>query len=246
MPVPPVAFPSHRVNNDGVSATPPDPFDPDRPGPPWVHPDHASPEGIVGVGGELDTPTLLAAYTAGVFPWFNPGDPVIWWSPDPRGIIPLDTFHVPHRLAATLRQGKFRVTFDTAFTDVMQRCGENRPEGTWVTDEMIAGYTELHRAGYAHSVEVWSGEELVGGVYGVAVGGLFAGESMFHRERDASKVALVSLLTHLRERGFVLFDTQIVNTHTEQFGAVDVRRKEYLKRLKRAVKVEARFGERLA
>ena len=225
-----------------MSAPPPDPFDPHRPGPPWVHPEHATPEGIVGVGGELDPPTLLAAYSAGVFPWFNPGDPVIWWSPDPRGVIPLDTFHVPRRLAATVRQGKFRVAFDTVFADVIRRCGEDRPEGTWVTDEMIAGYTALHRAGHAHSAEAWSGGELVGGVYGVAVGGLFAGESMFHRARDASKVALVALLTRLRARGFVLFDTQIVNPHTEQFGAVNVRRREYLKRLARALPVKATFG----
>ena len=209
---------------------------------PWVHPDHATPEGIVGVGGELDPPTLLAAYSSGVFPWFNPGDPIIWWSPDPRGVIPLDTFHVPRRLAATVRQGKFRVTFDTQFAEVIRRCGENRPEGTWVTDEMIAAYTTLHRAGHAHSVEAWSGDELAGGVYGVSVGGLFAGESMFHHQRDASKVALVALLTRLRERGYVLFDTQIVNPHTEQFGAVDIPRREYLRRLRRAVQVEATFG----
>ena len=211
---------------------------PDRP---WVPPEHATPEGIVGVGGDLRPDTLLKAYADGVFPWFNAGDPVIWWSPDPRGIIPLDTFHVPRRLAATVRRGRFRVTFDERFSEVIRRCGENRPEGTWVTDEMVAAYTALHRRGHAHSAEAWMGDELVGGVYGVSVGGLFAGESMFHRERDASKVALVALLMRLRERGFVLFDTQIVNAHTAQFGATDVPRSEYLRRLEVAVKVDVRF-----
>jgi leucyl/phenylalanyl-tRNA--protein transferase len=124
----------------------------------------------------------------------------------------------------------------------MRACGENRTDGTWVTGEMVAAYTELHRLGHAHSVEAWLGEELVGGVYGVSVGGLFAGESMFHRVRDASKVALVALLTRLRDRGFVLFDTQIVNEHTAQFGAVDISRAEYLRRLAVAVRAEVTFG----
>ncbi|MCU0704452.1 MAG: leucyl/phenylalanyl-tRNA--protein transferase [Fimbriiglobus sp.] len=210
---------------------------------PWMPPEFATPEGIVGVGGELTPNTLLHAYRAGVFPWFNPDDPVIWWSPDPRGIIPLDRFHVPRRLAATIRQNRFRVTVNTRFAEVMRACAENRLEGTWVTDEMVEGYTQLHTLGHAHSLEVWHGDELAGGVYGVSVGGLFAGESMFHRVRDASKVALVALLTRLRDRGFVLFDTQIVNDHTAQFGAHDIPRAEYLRRLRMAVTVEAHFGD---
>jgi leucyl/phenylalanyl-tRNA--protein transferase len=223
-----------------------DPFDdfpllaPDRP---WVPPPFATPEGIVGVGGTLDTDTLLNAYSAGVFPWFNPGDPVIWWSPDPRGVIPLHAFHVPRRLAATIRQNRFRLTTNTRFADVMRACAEHRTDGTWVTDEMVDAYTELHRRGHAHSLEVWHGDDLAGGVYGVSVGGLFAGESMFHRVRDASKVALVALLTRLRDRGFVLFDTQIVNDHTAQFGATDIPRDEYLRRLRAAVQVNPTFGE---
>jgi leucyl/phenylalanyl-tRNA--protein transferase len=202
---------------------------------PWVPPEYATPEGIVGVGGEMTPATLLKAYTAGVFPWFNEGDPVIWWSPDPRAIIPLDRVHIPRRLAATIRQNRFRITTDTRFDDVIRACGENRADGTWVTDEMIAAYTALHRQGHAHSLEAWLGDELVGGVYGVAVGGLFAGESMFHRVRDASKVALVALLTRLRDRGYELFDTQIINDHTAQFGAVEISRAAYLRRLRSAV-----------
>jgi leucyl/phenylalanyl-tRNA--protein transferase len=226
---------------DGVT----DPLDPfadlpaDRP---WVPPEYATPEGIVGVGGELAPDVLLNAYRAGVFPWFNAGDPVIWWSPDPRGVIPLDGFHVPRRLAATIRQNKFRVTVNTRFAEVMRACAADRPEGTWVTDEMVAAYTLLHQLGHAHSLEVWRGDDLAGGIYGVSAGGLFAGESMFHRVRDASKVALVALLTRLRDRGFVLFDTQIVNDHTAQFGAVDVSRAEYLRRLRRAVAADVTFG----
>lgn len=226
---------------DGVN-DPLDPFAALPPDRPWVPPEYATPEGIVGVGGELAPDVLLNAYRAGVFPWFNEGDPVIWWSPDPRGIIPLDRFHVPRRLAATIRQNKFRVTVNTRFAEVMRACADDRPEGTWVTDEMVTAYTLLHKFGHAHSLEVWQGDELAGGIYGVSAGGLFAGESMFHRVRDASKVALVALLTRLRDRGYVLFDTQIVNDHTAQFGAVDVSRAEYLRRLRRAVAVDVTFG----
>ena len=209
---------------------------------PWVLPEFATPEGIVGVGGDLRPGPLVEAYTNGIFPWFNPGDPIIWWSPDPRAIIDLQNFHVPRRLAATIKQQKFRVTVDTQFRAVMEGCAADREEGTWVTVEMIDAYTALHERGQAHSLEVWIGEQLVGGIYGVAIGGFFAGESMFHRARDASKVALVILLTHLRDRGFELFDTQIINDHTAQFGAVEIPRAEYLLRLAKAVGKPVGFG----
>ena len=185
---------------------------------------------------------MVEAYTNGIFPWFNPGDPIIWWSPDPRAIIDLQNFHVPRRLAATIKQQKFRVTVDTQFRAVMEGCAADREEGTWVTVEMIDAYTALHERGQAHSLEVWIGEQLVGGIYGVAIGGFFAGESMFHRARDASKVALVNLLTHLRDRGFELFDTQIINDHTAQFGAVEIPRAVYLLRLAKAVGKPVGFG----
>ena len=209
---------------------------------PWVLPEFATPEGIVGVGGDLRPGSLLEAYAHGIFPWFNPGDPIIWWSPDPRAIFDLRDFHVPRRLAATIKQNKFRVTADTRFRAVMEGCAAEREEGTWVTGEMIEAYTELHERGHAHSLEVWLGDDLVGGIYGIALGGFFAGESMFHRVRDASKVALVSLLTRLRDRGFELFDTQILNDHTEQFGAFEIPRAEYLRRLATAVRKPAEFG----
>ena len=209
---------------------------------PWVLPEFSTPEGIVGVGGDLRPGSLLEAYAHGIFPWFNPGDPIIWWSPDPRAIFDLRDFHVPRRLAATIKQNKFRVTTDMRFRAVMEGCAADREEGTWVTAEMIDAYTELHERGHAHSLEVWLGDDLVGGIYGVALGGFFAGESMFHRVRDASKVALVSLLTRLRDRGFELFDTQILNDHTEQFGAFEIPRAEYLRRLANAVRKPAEFG----
>jgi len=209
---------------------------------PWVLPEFSTPEGIVGVGGDLRPGSLLEAYAHGIFPWFNPGDPIIWWSPDPRAIFDLRDFHVPRRLAATIKQNKFRVTTDMRFRAVMEGCAADREEGTWVTAEMIDAYTELHERGRAHSLEVWLGDDLVGGIYGVALGGFFAGESMFHRVRDASKVALVSLLTRLRDRGFELFDTQILNDHTGQFGAFEIPRAEYLRRLANAVRKPAEFG----
>lgn len=209
-------------------------------GEPWIDPADAEPEGLVGVGGALTPELLLRAYRAGVFPWFNPGDPVLWWSPDPRAVIELDGLHVSRRLARTIRSGTFRTTVNRAFEAVMRGCGENRAEGTWVTPEMIAGYTALHRAGHAHSVDVWAAdatgrEVLAGGIYGVAVGGLFAGESMFHRVTDASKVALVTLVEHLKARGYSLFDVQMTTEHTERMGARNIPRAEYLARLRAAV-----------
>ncbi len=204
---------------------------------PWVLPEFATPEGIVGVGGDLQPEHLIEAYTAGIFPWYNPGDPIIWWSPDPRAVFDLHDFHVPRRLAATIKQKKFRITVNQQFRAVMEGCAAERVEGTWITIEMIESYTKLHQSGRAHSLEVWLGEDLVGGIYGVSIGGFFAGESMFHRVRDASKVALISLLTLLRDRGFALFDTQIINDHTEQFGAIEIPRTDYLQRLAQAVRL---------
>lgn len=203
---------------------------------PWIPPELADPEGLVGVGSDLRPETLLLAYADGVFPWFNQADPVLWWSPDPRAVIELDGLHVPRRLARTIRQGKFHVTVDKCFEEVMRACGENRPEGTWVTDEMVRAYTALHRLGYAHSVETWVGDELAGGTYGVAIGGLFAAESMFFRVTDGSKVALVALVERLRERGYELLDVQMTTDHTERLGAVEIPRRDYLRRLRAAVR----------
>lgn len=195
--------------------------------------------GLVAVGGDLSVPRLLLAYRSGLFPWT--ADPVTWWSPDPRGIIELEGFHVPRSLARTLRKGGFEVTFNRAFREVITACAKTRRPGGWISPEFIAAYTALHEAGHAHSVECWRAGELAGGVYGVAVGGLFAGESMFHRADDASKVALFHLVGRLRERGFVLFDTQVVTPVTRQLGATEISRAKYLRRLEAAARVPAMF-----
>jgi leucyl/phenylalanyl-tRNA---protein transferase len=197
--------------------------------------------GLVAVGGDLRPERLLAAYRQGIFPWYNEGDPICWWSPDPRAIFELDGLRVSRRLARTLRSERFGVTFDRAFNEVLRGCADRPGEGTWITPEMSAAYQELHRLGHAHSVEVWQGEVLAGGLYGVAVGGLFAGESMFTRVRDASKVALVFLVQRLRERGFRLFDIQLLTEHTARLGAIEIPRAEYLRRLAEALRCEATF-----
>lgn len=202
---------------------------------PWQPPETGPGNVPLGIGGTLDSKTLLRAYSEGVFPWYSEGDPVLWWSPDPRGIFELDLFHVPRRLARTIRSGKFTTTVNTAFFDVMRECGEERDGGTWITDDMLSAYTQLHRKGHAHSVEVWHEGKLAGGIYGVAIGGLFAGESMFYRVTDASKVALVKLVERLKERGYLLFDVQMVTEHTATMGAVEIPRRDYLERLAQAV-----------
>jgi leucyl/phenylalanyl-tRNA--protein transferase len=202
---------------------------------PWIPPELADPEGLVGVGGDLRPDTLLRAYSDGVFPWFSAGDPILWWSPDPRAVIELDGLHVSRRLARTIRQGKFRVTVDQCFEDVIRACGERRLEGTWVTEEMVRAYRDLHTLGFAHSIEAWVGETLAGGTYGVTIGGLFAAESMFFHVTDGSKVALVALVERLRERGYELLDVQMTTPHTERLGAREIPRKAYLDRLRSAV-----------
>lgn len=168
-----------------------------------------------------------------------------WYSPDPRGIIPLDGFHLPARLARVVRSGVFRIERDRAFEGVIRACADsNRNDddpGTWISEEIIESYVELHRLGLAHSVETWDGSRLVGGLYGVALRGAFFGESMFHRASNASKVALAALVEHLRARGFRLLDIQWVTPHLEQFGALEITRASYLKQLADALNVEASF-----
>lgn len=189
----------------------------------------------VAIGGDLSVARLLAAYRAGIFPWTV--DPIEWWSPDPRAIFELDGFHVSRSFARTLKRRPYTVTFNRAFKPVMEGCAApaRGRHMTWIRPAFISAYTRLHQAGHAHSVECWRGGELVGGVYGVQVGGLFAGESMFHRADDASKVALYHLLERLRERGFLLFDIQQLTPTTERLGAMEIPRSEYLRRLRVAV-----------
>jgi leucyl/phenylalanyl-tRNA---protein transferase len=186
---------------------------------------------------------LLNAYASGWFPMaVAPGD-IRWYSPDPRGVMPLDTFHVPSRLARTLRTHPFEIRVDTRFRDVIEGCAA-RPddEGNWIDREIVESYCALHEKGFAHSVEAWRDDRLVGGLYGVALGGAFFGESMFHRVPDASKAALVGLVERLRARGFVLLDTQWVTGHLLQFGAIEITRRRYLRRLDAALAVGADFS----
>jgi leucyl/phenylalanyl-tRNA--protein transferase len=196
---------------------------------------------VLAVGGELECDSLLQMYRCGIFPWYEEGSPIIWWSPDPRGILELDALHVPRRLARTLRSARFRVTFDRCFAAVIRACGATRRGDTWLTPEMVATYCELHERGFAHSAEVWREGILVGGIYGVALGGFFAGESMFHSERDASKVALVALVERLRRRGFQLFDLQVLNEHTSKLGGTEIPRRRYLDRLAQALAADVTF-----
>lgn len=198
-------------------------------------------DGLVAIGGDLSVPRLLSAYRAGIFPWTSPL--ITWWSPNPRAIIELDGFHIPRSVRRLLRRKPFEVTIDRAFKSVIEGCAEPAPgrRKTWITSQFIKAYTKLHEAGHAHSVECWLEGVLVGGIYGVSVGGLFAGESMFHRITGASKVALVHLVEHLRERGFMLFDIQMVTRTTALFGAINVSRDEYLDRLAKVVDLPVQF-----
>jgi leucyl/phenylalanyl-tRNA--protein transferase len=187
---------------------------------------------------------LLSAYASGWFPMAVSDGEIRWYSPDPRGIIPLEGFHVPSRLARVVRAGRFRIEIDRDFDAVIRACAEAERHdgpGTWIDQEIIASYCALHRAGMAHSVEVWQEERIVGGLYGVALGGAFFGESMFHQATDASKVALVALVDRLRTRGYQLLDLQWVTPHLEQFGAVEIPRRTYLKMLEKAIAKDTEF-----
>lgn len=197
------------------------------------------------IGGRLSPDWLLDAYTHGIFPWpFESGQPVAWWSPDPRAVLEFDSLHVARRLARTIRAGQFRVSADQAFRGVIVGCATagDRHDNTWLTQEMIDAYVRLHELGHAHSIEVWQGDRLVGGTYGVSIGAFFAAESMFHLASNASKVALVALVAHLRARGFTLLDIQQWTPHTGRFGAVEIPRIEYLRRLAIASHAPVAFG----
>ncbi len=207
----------------------------------WIDPETADSDGLVGIGGDLAPATLLRAYRDGVFPWFNPDDPILWWSPDPRAIIEIGQVYRSRRLARTMRSPRFEVSIDSAFRQVMLGCAD-RAEGSWITDAILESYCQLHELGYAHSVEVWHQGRLVGGTYGVAIGAFFAAESMFHYVTDASKVALVSLDRLLQQRGFLLLDIQIISDHTRRMGAIEVPRTEYLRRLRLACREPARWA----
>ena len=187
----------------------------------------------------IDSELLLQGYRLGVFPMAMEDDSIAWFSPDPRAIIPLENFHIPHALRRLFRKNVFEIKIDKSFGEVIRGCAKHKD--TWINDEITESYERLYELGHAHSVEAWSNDELAGGLYGVAVGGAFFGESMFHRARDASKIALVGLVEHLRARKFTLLDTQWVTPHLEQFGAIEIPRSQYLKLLGRAVELPRKF-----
>ncbi|MEE1950267.1 leucyl/phenylalanyl-tRNA--protein transferase [Pseudomonas alcaligenes] len=191
------------------------------------------PNGLLAAGGDLSAERLIAAYRHGCFPWFSEGQPLLWWSPDPRTVLFPEEFHLSRSLAKLLRQQRYRVTFDQDFAAVIEGCASPRDyaDGTWITDSMRAAYLELHQRGLAHSVEVWDGEQLVGGLYGLAMGQLFFGESMFSRADNASKIGFATLVSKLRDWGFVLIDCQMPTRHLHSFGARPIARAEFARYL---------------
>lgn len=202
-------------------------------------------DGLLAVGGDLSIDRLLLAYRMGIFPWFSAGDPILWWSPDPRLILELAEFHCSKRLARIIRQGKFTVKFDSCFADVVACCSEPRGDGggTWIVPEMKEAYLALHHAGWAHSVECFVGDELVGGLYGVSIGGVFFGESMFARVANASKVSFAFLVEFLREEQFDFIDCQLKTDHLVSLGAREVTGLEFASRLRSSCQRPSLLGQ---
>ena len=216
---------------------------------PWLRPDDppaafpavetalTDPDGLLCAGGDLSAARLLEAYRRGIFPWFSEGQPILWWSPDPRTVLFPAEFRISRSLAKTLRNRGFETTFDRAFPRVMERCADAtlRPEGTWISPRMRTAYQQLHELGFAHSVETWQGGQLVGGLYGVALGRVFFGESRFSAARDASKVALHSLVTKLPGRGFRIIDCQVDSDHLRSLGARALPRRRFVQLLEESI-----------
>lgn len=191
------------------------------------------PDGLLAVGGCLSQSRLLNAYRHGIFPWYNPGEPILWWSPDPRLVLFPEKLIISRSLSKTLRKNVYSITFDQAFNEVIAACANPRKDmaGTWITADIYKAYTRLHQAGFAHSVEAWMGDRLVGGLYGVALGQVFFGESMFHTETDASKTAFATLVKQLKAWGYQLVDCQVHTRHLESFGAEKISRDYFMKLL---------------
>lgn len=208
-------------------------------------PHYADPDGLLAVGGDLSCERLLLAYKSGIFPWYSEETPILWWSPDPRLVLFPEELKVSKSLRRVIRKQVFQVTLNRAFRQVMEQCAEVRREqgeGTWILPEMVDAYCRLRRLGYAHSVESWYEGELVGGLYGVAIGRAFFGESMFMRKTDASKVAFVHLVGLLQQWKYELIDCQMTTSHLQSFGAREISRKDFLARLRRAVKKSSPQG----
>jgi leucyl/phenylalanyl-tRNA--protein transferase len=208
----------------------------------------ADPSGLLMVGGRLEPDWLMEAYRRGIFPWpivERRRETLAWFSPDPRAVLELGVLHVSRRLRRRLRSGQFRITADQAFAGVLAGCARPRraSDGVWITPRLADAYVRLHKLGHAHSIDVWQAERLVGGLYGVGLGGYFAAESMFYRERDASKAALAALVDRLRRRGYRLLDVQIITPHVARLGASEIPRGDFLRRLREAIDLPVAFGE---
>src|SRR5262249_26550435 len=209
-------------------------------------PERANPRGLLAVGGDLRVERLLLAYRLGIFPWYGPGEPILWWSPPRRCVMVPAGFHASHRLLQVIRQGRFTVTFDQAFPQVIRACAETRleqGEGTWITTEMIDAYCALHELGFAHSAEAWWEGQLAGGIYGVSLGRVFFGESMFTQVTNGSKVAFFSLAQRLAGWEFTLIDCQITNPHLVRLGSSEITRKEFLRKLNESLQFPTRRGK---
>ncbi len=201
------------------------------------------PNGLLAFGGDLSAKRLLLAYQNGIFPWFNEGEPPLWWSPAPRMVLYPNTIKISRSLNKRLKRNEFQCSFDTCFSEVIKQCSSLRQAttGTWITPEMQHAYNQLHQQGHAHSVEIWQNEQLVGGLYGLALGGIFFGESMFSTVSDASKVALVKLSLHLQEKGFSLIDCQVYTQHLASLGAQEISRELFLSTLAEATSADIHF-----
>lgn len=208
-------------------------------------PNHADESGILAVGGDLSPDRLLLAYEDGIFPWYNRGEPIIWWSPNPRMVLYPDELHISGSTKKILKKSTFEITFDRDFVSVITACKEQKRTGqmdTWITDEMLAAYMKLHKLGYAHSVEVWQDKQLVGGVYGVSLGKLFFGESMFSKVSNASKAGFITLVQKLRALNFSLIDCQVYTHHLESLGAREISRQKFLQELKAGLEENSMTG----
>lgn len=204
-------------------------------------PELAEEDGLLAAGGDLSEGRLVLAYSMGIFPWYSDGSPILWWSPDPRLVLMPEELHISRSLRQTIKKGVFTITKDTVFPEVIKSCAA-RAEGTWLTDEMLEAYIRLHNSGYAHSVESWHKGKLAGGLYGVALGGIFFGESMFANKTDASKVALVALVRHLIKGGFKIIDCQVETRYLKSLGAREISRSEFTGRLKEALAMPPKPG----
>lgn len=205
----------------------------------------AEESGLLAIGGDLSEARLLLAYSMGIFPWYSEGDPILWWSTDPRLVLYPEDLKVSRSLNQTLRKGIFKITFDAAFTEVIRNCASVHSKtggGTWITEEMMEAYIHLHHAGYAHSVESWSEGRLAGGLYGVSLGSIFFGESMFTKKSDASKAAFVTLVRQLIKWNFTLIDCQMTTAHLKSFGACEIPRSAFMQKLKSALKAPTKRG----